>query len=256
VPSPDDVTVPVEAFLDAIDERTRVVPLSHALFRSGFVQDVAAVTRRAHEVGAWVVVDLYQTAGTVPVDVTAWDVDFAVGGCLKWLCGGPGAAFLYAAPRHLGRLRPRVTGWAADEEPFAFRSGPIRHAPGASRLLQGTPDVPALYAARAGLEVLRGVGVDAIRRQSVRQLQLLVELAGEAGFRVRTPGDAARRGGLVVIEGPAEWADELARRNVLVDHRPDTGLRLSTHFYSSDDDVRSAIAELCRIRDRTPKPWR
>jgi kynureninase len=196
-----------------------------------------------------VVVDLYQTAGTVPVDVTAWDVDFAVGGCLKWLCGGPGAAFLYVAPRLADRVAPRVTGWAAHEEPFAFRTGPIAYAAGASRFLQGTPAIPSLYAARAGLDIVRRVGVDAIRRQSMRQMQALVGEARAAGFHVRTPEDPARRGGFVVVEGPAEWADALARREILVDHRPDAGLRVSTHFYSTDDDVHRLVAELRALRD-------
>jgi kynureninase len=248
VPSPDDITVPLDRFLESIDEETLVVPLSHGVFRSGFVQDVAAITRHAHAVGALVAVDLYQTAGTVPVDVGAWDVDFAVGGCLKWLCGGPGAAFLYVAPRLQAQVAPRVTGWAGHEEPFAFRPGPLVPAAGAARFLQGTPAVPSLYAARAALDIVSRVGVAAIRRQSMRQLQLLVDLARDAGFRVRTPEDPAQRGGLIVIEGPAEWAERLAERDVLVDHRPEAGLRMSTHFYSSDDDVRRAIAELSAIR--------
>jgi kynureninase len=254
VASPDGIAVPLERFLEAIDERTLIVPLSHALFRSGFVQDVGAITRRAHEAGAWVAVDLYQSAGTLPVDVTAWDVDFAVGGCLKWLCGGPGAAFLYVAPRLHARLAPKVTGWAAHEDPFAFRPGPIAYAPDAARFLQGTPAVPALYAARAGLDIVQRVGVDAIRRQSMRQMQMLVDLAREAGFRVRTPERATERGGLAVIEGPEAWADALARREVLVDYRPDAGLRVSTHFYTSDDDVRRLIAELRTLRDATRPP--
>jgi kynureninase len=249
VSSPDGVTVPLERFLEAIDEDTLLVPLSHAVFRSGFVQDVAAITRRAHEVGAWVAVDLYQSAGTVPVDVAAWDVDFAVGGCLKWLCGGPGAAFLYVAPRLHAQLAPRVTGWAAHEDPFAFRPGPTAYAADAARFLQGTPAVSALYAARAGLDVVARIGVSAIRDQSVRQMQMLIDLARDAGFRVRTPERASERGGLAVIEGPAAWAEALERREVLVDHRPDAGLRVSTHFYTSDDDIRRFIAELCAIRD-------
>jgi excinuclease ABC subunit A len=254
VASPDGITVPLERFLEALDEETLVVPLSHALFRSGFVQDVAAITRRAHEVGALVVADLYQSAGTVPVDVTAWDVDFAVGGCLKWLCGGPGAAFLYVAPRLHERFAPRVTGWAADQEPFAFRTGPIEYAKGAARFLQGTPAVPALYAARAGLAVVERIGVPAIRRQSVAQMQLLIDLAQEAGFRVRSPARAEERGGLAVIEAPAAWAEELLRRDVLVDHRPDAGIRVSTHFYTSDDDVHRLISELRSIRDAPGGP--
>ncbi|HET9316720.1 MAG TPA: aminotransferase class V-fold PLP-dependent enzyme [Vicinamibacteria bacterium] len=256
VPSPDGVRVPLERFLEALDETTLLVPLSHAIFRSGFVQDVAAITRRAHEVGAWVAVDLYQSAGTLPVDVAAWDVDFAVGGCLKWLCGGPGAAFLYVAPRHHPRLTPRVTGWAAHEDPFAFRPGPIAYAADAARFLQGTPAVPALYAARAGLEIVERVGVNAIRGQSVRQMQMLVDLAREAGFSVRTPERAAERGGLAVIEGPESWADALARREVLVDYRPDAGLRVSTHFYTTDDDVRHFVDALRAVRDGAPSKGR
>lgn len=251
VPSPDGISIPLERFLDAIDEETLLVPLQHALFRSGFVQDVAAITRRAHEVGAWVCADLYQSAGTMPVDVAAWDVDFAVGGCLKWLCGGPGAAFLYVAPRLHAQLAPRLTGWAAHEEPFAFRPGAVAYAADAARFLQGTPAVPALYAARAGLEIVRRIGVDAIRRQSVAQMQLLIDLASEAGFAVRAPARAEDRGGLAVIEAPARWAAELERSEILVDHRPDAGIRVSTHFYTSDDDVRRVIAELCAIRERS-----
>jgi kynureninase len=150
VPSDDGMTVPLERFLETIDDQTLLVPLSHVIFRSGFVQDVPAIVERAHEVGAFVVADLYQSAGTVPVDVTAWDVDFATGGSVKWLCGGPGAGYLYVAPRLVERLTPRVTGWMAHEHPFAFEGGAIDYAPDARRFLHGTPAVPALFAARAG----------------------------------------------------------------------------------------------------------
>ncbi len=152
VPSADGMTVPLERFLEAIDEETLLVPLSHVIFRSGFVQDVPAIVQRAHEVGAYVVADVYQSAGTVPVDVTAWDVDFATGGSVKWLCGGPGAGYLYVAPRLQRRLQPRVTGWMAHEHPFAFEAGAIDYASDATRFLHGTPAVPALFAARAGYE--------------------------------------------------------------------------------------------------------
>ena len=216
------MTVPLERYLDAIDDETLLVPLSHVIFRSGFVQDVAAIVRRAHEVGAYVVADLYQSAGTVPVDVTAWDVDFATGGSVKWLCGGPGAGYLYVAPRLQARLQPRVTGWMAHEHPFAFAPGAIEYASGATRFLHGTPAVPALFAARAGYDVVEALGVDAIRRKSVRQIQLLMDRARARGLTPRTPDDPDRRGGMAILDVPNGEAvtRELLRREILVDHRP------------------------------------
>jgi kynureninase len=195
VKSDDGMGVPLERFLRAIDESTLLVPLSHVIFKSGAVQDVAAIVRRAHEVGALVVADVYQSAGTVPVDVTAWDVDFATGGSVKWLCGGPGAGFLYVAPRLQERLRPRVTGWRAHARPFAFEPGEIDYAPGAERFLHGTPDVPALCAAQAGYDVVAALGVESIRRKSLRQTRLLLDLARESGLVPRTPDAPEERGG-------------------------------------------------------------
>jgi len=227
------------------------VPLSHVIFKSGYVQDVAAVVRRAHEVGALVVADLYQSAGTVPVDVAAWDVDFATGGSVKWLCGGPGAGYLYVAPRLLASLEPRVTGWMAHERPFDFEAGPIDYAPDVSRFLHGTPAVPALYAARAGYEIVSAIGVDAIRRKSERQVQMMVDLARARGLTPRTPDSPQRRGGMVIIDVPHAQAvtRELLRREILVDFRPGAGIRLSPHFYTSDDEVRHAVDEITAIRD-------
>jgi len=251
VPSDDGMTVPLERFLDAIDETTLLVPLSHVIFKSGAVQDVAAIVRRAHEVGALVVADLYQSAGTVPVDVTAWDVDFATGGSVKWLCGGPGAGYLYVAPRLQERLHPRVTGWRAHRHPFAFEPAPIDYADGAERFLHGTPGVPALYAAQAGYEVVAALGVEAIRRKSVRQTQLLLDLARAHGLTPRTPDAAERRGGMAILDVPHGQAvtRELLRREVIVDHRPGAGIRISPHFYNTDDEVRRVVAEIRDILD-------
>jgi kynureninase len=245
VPSPDGMTVPLEAFLAAIDEETLLVPLSHVVFRSGFVQDVPAIVRRAHEVGALVVADLYQSAGTVPVDVTAWDVDFATGGSVKWLCGGPGAGYLYVAPRLVERLRPRLTGWMAHEHPFAFETGAVSYAPDATRFLHGTPAVSALYGALAGYEIVNEIGVSAIRQKSIRQVQLLMDLAGEHGFTPRTPEDPERRGGMAILDVPHGQAvtKELLRREIIVDFRPGAGIRFSPHFYTTDDEIRHAVAE-------------
>jgi kynureninase len=248
VRSEDGMTVPLERMLEAIDEETLLVPISHVIFKSGYVQDVAAIVRRAHQVGALVVADLYQSTGTVPVDVGAWDVDFATGGSVKWLCGGPGAGYLYVAPRHQ-RLEPRLTGWMAHEHPFAFETGPITYANDASRFLHGSPAIPALYAAEAGYEIIEAIGVDAIRRKSQRQTGLLLELAKQNGFRPNTPERAEQRSGMVILDVPSGQAvtKELLRREVLVDYRPGAGIRLSPHYYSTDDELRAAVATIREI---------
>lgn len=251
VESEDGITVPLERFLAAIDERTLLVPLSHVIFKSAFIQDVAAIVRRAHEVGALVVADLYQSAGAVPVNVTAWDVDFATGGSVKWLCGGPGAGYLYVAPRLRGRLAPRLTGWMAHRAPFAFETGAIEYADDATRFLHGTPSVPALYAAQAGYEIVTAAGVDAIRAKSVRQVQLLVDLARERGFRPHVPERPEQRGGMVILDVPHGQAvtRELLRREVIVDFRPGAGIRFSPHFYTTDDEITRALEETRKILD-------
>jgi kynureninase len=251
VPSADGMTVPLDRYLEAIDEETLLVPLSHVIFRSGFVQDVAAIVRRAHEVGAYVVADLYQSAGTVPIDLTAWDVDFATGGSVKWLCGGPGAGYLYVAPRLHRTLEPRVTGWMAHEHPFAFAPGAVEYAGDITRFLHGTPAVPALFAARAGYAIVEALGVSAIRRKSVRQIQLLMERARARGLTPRTPDDPDRRGGMAILDVPYGEAvtRELLRREVVVDHRPGAGIRYSPHFYTTDEEILRAIDETRDILD-------
>jgi kynureninase len=189
---------PLDEVLDTIDEETLLVSVSHVAFRSSYKQDLAAITRRAHAVGAMVVADLYQSAGTVPVDVRELGVDFATGGSVKWLCGGPGAGYLYVRRDLWPKLRPAATGWMAHEQPFAFEDGPIRYAADAFRFLNGTPNVPALYSARPGYEIINEIGVPAIRAKSVRQTQRLIELADEAGIRINTPRDPERRGGVLI----------------------------------------------------------
>jgi kynureninase len=251
VPSADGITVPLERMLEAIDEETLLVPISHVIFKSGFVQDVAAIVKRAHEVGALVVADLYQSAGTVPVDVTAWDVDFATGGSVKWLCGGPGAGYLYVAPRLRDRLEPRVTGWMAHEHPFAFETGPITYAKDWTRFLHGSPAVPALYAAQAGYDVVNSIGIGTIRAKSLRQVQLLFDLARELGLTPHSPEKPEERGGMAILEVPHGEAvtRELLRREVIVDYRPGAGIRLSPHFYTADDEIRHAAREIRAILD-------
>jgi kynureninase len=249
VASPDGMTLPLESMLAAIDEQTQLVSVSHVAFRSSFVQDLAAITRRAHDVGALVIADIYQSAGTVPLDVRALGLDFATGGSVKWLCGGPGAGYLYVRADLLARLRPAATGWMAHRDPFEFEPGRIDFAPDAFRFLNGTPNIPALYAARSGYEIVHQIGVEAIRAKSVRQTQRLIELADEAGFPVRSCRDPHARGGVVVVDVPngKEVTRELARREVLVDYRPNAGIRIAPHFYTSDEEVERVIAEIRSI---------
>ena len=237
-----------EAVVAALDERTLLVPISHVLYKSGEIQDVAAIVRRAHEVGAHVVLDAYQSAGIVPLDVTALGVDVAVGGSVKWLCGGPGNGWLYVRPDLAERLEPTVTGWQAHAEPFAFEEE-LRYAEGGARFLTGTPNVPALYAATAGYDLIEEVGVERIRARSLEQTGLAIELAGAAGFEVRSPLDSDRRGGTVTVHVPVFAAvhRELAEREIVCDFRPGAGLRLGPHFFTSDDELRHAIAQIAEI---------
>ena len=250
VPSDDGITIPLERMLAAIDEETLLVPISHVLFKSGFLQDARAIIARAHEVGAYVVLDTYQSAGTVPFSVKELDVDFATGGSVKWLCGGPGAGYLYVAPRLQQQLEPKVTGWMAHEAPFAFEPA-IRYAPGIARFLHGSPSVPALYAAQSGYQIINDIGLDKIRAKSTRQTTQLIELAEEAGLRVTSPCDPERRGGTITIavEHAPAVTQELIRREIIVDYRPGAGIRISPHFYTKDEELDIVISNMRDIMD-------
>jgi kynureninase len=250
VKSDDGITVALEKMLAAIDEQTLLVPISHVLFKSAFLQDARAITERAHEVGAMVVLDTYQSAGTVPFSVKELNVDFATGGSVKWLCGGPGAGYLYVRPDLIDRLEPKTTGWMAHEEPFAFDSQ-LRYAPNVTRFLHGSPAIPALYAAQSGYEVINQIGVEKIRAKNLRQTQQLVELATAAGFRVTSPPNPAQRGGTIAVwdDNAAAITKELVRREFIVDYRPGAGVRISPHFYTKDEELELVIAEMKKIRD-------
>ena len=238
------------AVLEAIDERTLLVPISHVLFKTGEIQDVKAIVQRAHEAGALIVLDAYQSAGSVPLDVTSLGVDFAVGGSVKWLCGGPGAGWLYVRPDLAERLEPTFTGWQAHARPFAFEPEQD-YAEGAARFLTGTPNVPALYAATAGYELVEEVGVEQIRERSLEQTALLVELLEAAGFEVLNPRDPDRRGGTVVVRTPEAEAvyRELGAREIICDFRPDAGIRLGPHFFNTNDELRYAATQIAEIID-------
>lgn len=250
VPSDDGITISLDRFLAAIDEETLLVPFSHVLFKSGFLQNAKAITDRAHEVGAMVVLDAYQSAGTVPFSVKDLNVDFATGGSVKWLCGGPGAGYLYVRPDLQEKLEPKTTGWMAHEEPFAFDTE-LRYASGIRRFLHGSPAIPALYAAQSGYRVINEIGLPAIREKSVRQTTQLIALAEEAGFKVTSPKNAADRGGTITVghEDAAAITKELIRREFIVDYRPGAGVRISPHFYNTDEELELVVREMKEIRD-------
>jgi kynureninase len=237
--------VATDDVVGAIDERTLLVPVQHVLFKSGEIQDVEAIVRRAHEAGAHVVLDAYQSVGTVPLDVTALGVDFAVGGSVKWLCGGPGAGWLYVRPDLIERLEPAVTGWQAHARPFAFEPE-LEYADGIARFLTGTPNVPALYACTPGYDLIEEIGVGRIRESSLRQTQLLIEGAEARGFEVRSPRHPSKRGGTVTLYVPDFEAvhKELSERQILCDFRPDAGIRLGPHYFTSEEELQFALDQI------------
>lgn len=255
VPSDNAITAPIDRLIDAIDERTALVPVSLVLFRSGALQAIDPIVEKAHRVGARVVLDVYQAAGTVPMDVGRLGVDFAVGGSVKWLCGGPGAGFLYVRPDLIRELSPAVVGWAGHTAPFGFETGAIRYAETVERFQSGTPNVPALYAARAGYEIVAEVGVPAIRRRSLTLTRRLMAAADKRGWRLNTPTDDTHRGGSVVIDVPNGEAvtDELIRRQVIVDFRPGAGIRVAPHFYNTEAEVDRAIDSIDAILEESTR---
>lgn len=248
--SPDGLTVDLDRLLGAIDERTAIVPVSHVLFRSAFVMDAAAICERAREVGARVCLDVFQSVGTVPLALEAWGADFAVGGCLKWLCGGPGNAFLYVREDLHHVLEPHLTGWQAATRPFAFEPG-LERADSVWRFLTGTPNVTAHHAARPGLEIVRRIGVGAIREKSKRLTAAIVDRADGLGIDVASPRDPDRRGGTVTLAPPeAEWiARRLLDEEILIDFRPGAGIRLSPHFYNTREEVDRAVERMADLAD-------
>ena len=247
--SEDGIHAPLEKILASIDETTLLVPISLVLFRSAAIVDARAIIEKAHRVGALVILDCFQAAGTLPIDVRGLNVDFAVGGVLKWLCGGPGVAYLYTRPDLRATLSPMITGWSAHQRPFDFEVGPIDLRRDAFRFLNGTPHIPALYACQPGLEILAKVGLERIREKSMRQTQRLMDGALARGWRVNSPREAALRGGTISVECPHayEVKSELIARNILVDYRPSAGVRLSPHFYNRDEEIDFALAQMEEI---------
>jgi kynureninase len=249
VKSEDGIRIPLERLLAAIDENTLLVPVSYVLFRSGCIMDASAIVRRAHQVGAHVILDTFQAAGTVPLNLRSLEVDFAVGGVLKWLCGGPGVAYLYVRSDLRGKLHPTLTGWMAHQRPFSFEVGRIERREDAFRFLNGTPHIPALYTCQPGLEIIHRVGVDSVRSKSMLLTQRLIDGALARGWTVNTPLDPAERAGTVSVEceHAPEVARELVAREILVDYRPRAGIRLSPHFYNRKEEIDFALEQIAEI---------
>jgi kynureninase len=248
VPAEADLTVRTDRMLDAIDESTAVVAFSHVLFRTSYIMDAAAIIARAHEVGAKVILDTYQSAGIIPIDATALKTDFAVGGCLKWLCGGPGNAFLYTRPDLRKTLKPSFTGWVSHQRPFAFDTSPMDDAArdDGMRMMNGTPAIPAYYAALAGLDIISEVGVDRIRETSQRLSARLLALVDEHGFTSAASRDPRRLAGTVAVNVPDALlvARTLKAREFIVDYRPPVGVRISAHFYNTMEEVEAVMVEI------------
>jgi kynureninase len=253
VPSDDGISIDTDRLLGAIDERTRLVAISHVLFRSAYIMDVAAVCRHAHAMGALVSLDSFHAVGVMPVDVKALGVDFLTAGVLKWLCGGPGGCFIYSSPDMSERVAPSFTGWQAHMHPFAFEPE-MEYAVGAWRWLNGTPSIPSLFAAIEGPRIVRRAGVERIREKSIRQTTRLIELADARGYPVTAPRDASRRGGTVAFDVPHAYgvAQALLEERVIIDYRPNAGIRVAPHFYTTDDELERAVSLIDDIlaRDR------
>ena len=251
VKSDDGMTVDLQKMLDAIDGETLLVPISHVVFKSAFLQDAKAIIEKAHSVGAYVILDTYQSAGTVPFSAEDLNVDFIVGGSVKWLCGGAGAGYLYVRPDLQTKFEPKVTGWAAHAHPFAFERGDIEYADNIDRFLHGSPSIPALYSAQSGYKIINEIGVERIREKSQHQTELLFNLAESEGFTVTSPRESKNRGGTITIahERADLMTKELIAREFIVDFRPGAGIRVSPHFYTKDEELELFVKELKNIRD-------
>ena len=249
VKSDDSIRAPIDRLVDAIDERTLLVPISYVLFRSACIQDVKPVIEKAHKVGARVILDLYQAAGTVPLDVAGLGADFAVGGSVKWLCGGPGAGYLYVRENLIRELAPAISGWAGHGSPFDFATGATKPAQGIERFQSGTPNVPVYYMARAGYRIINEIGVAPIREKSLKLTRIMMDAAKTQGWRLNTPEGDHERGGSIVIDVPdgMRKADALIAAGVIVDYRPNAGIRLAPHFYNTEEEVRAAMETLAAL---------
>jgi kynureninase len=248
-PAADGIATDGEQVAAAIDDETLLVAIDHVMFRSSAITDVEPIVRQARKHGAFVVLDVFHSGGIVPLDAHALAVDAIVGGALKWMCGGPGNCFLYVRPDVARTLVPSFTGWAAHKQPFAFSPKGQDYRDDGQRFATGTPNVPALYAGKEGIATVAEVTVARIREKSMRQTKLLVEEAGRQGLAIRSPRDGSRRGGHVALDVPEGYAvcQALSAREIVVDFRPDAGLRVAPHFYNTDDEVVACVRAIRAI---------
>lgn len=251
VVSTDGISIDTDAMLHAIDERTRLVSISHVLFRSAYIMPLAQIVAKAHAVGAQVLANGYHSVGIIPVDVTGLAIDFYMGGTLKWLCGGPGGVFLYVRPDLLTTLQPKITGWFAHPQPFAFDMEHFELREDRYRLANGTPAIAALYAIQPGVDILAQVGIDAIRANSMRQTAHLIALADAAGYPINSPRDPATRGGTITLQPPHayEVSRELLARQIVIDYREGAGIRIAPHFYNTDEEIDAVMQAIADILD-------
>ena len=247
----DGISMDTDELLDAIDERTRLVSISHVLFRSAYIMPAKAIVEKAHRVGAQVVFNGYHSVGIIPVDVTEMDVDFYIGGVLKWMCGGTGGVFMYVRPDLLTTLEPKVTGWMSHKSPFSFDVENLDWREDNYRLMNGTPGIASLQAIQPGIDIITEVGVENIRQNSIRQTSLLIDLADEAGYEVVSPRDSTYRAGTVTLNPPESYAvsRELLARNIKIDYRENAGIRVAPHFYNTDDEIHEVVATIGEILD-------
>jgi kynureninase len=259
VTSDNGIHVDTQRICEAIDEETMIVPISHVYFRSGALQDIKTIIDHAHAKGALVMVDSYQAAGVVPIDVKGLNVDILASGVLKWLCGGPGAAFMYVRRDLQERFQPAIRGWLGDKEPFEFVMPDVNFADGMHRFLTSSIQVPCLYTAVPALKMMGAIGIDAIRQKSLRMTQRIFDKCDAYGFKVNSPREEHRRGGALTVDpngitqgrySTKEINDELIRRRFVTDYRPPTGIRIAPHFYNTLDEVDAVIDEMAKILKR------
>lgn len=249
VKTDDGISIDTDKILDAIDETTRLVSISHVLFRSAYIMPAKEIVEKAHSVGAQVVFNGYHSVGIIPVDVTAMNVDFYIGGVLKWMCGGTGGVFMYVRPDLLTTLHPKVTGWMSHKTPFSFDVENLDWREDNYRLMNGTPGIASLQAIQPGIDIITQVGVDNIREKSIRQTSLLIDLADKAGYEVVSPRDSNYRAGTVTVNPPESYAvsREMLARNIKIDYRENAGIRIAPHFYNTDDEVKQAVDTIGEI---------
>jgi kynureninase len=256
VPSRDGMTIPPSAFAERIDSSTALVATTHLFYTTGYLQDVRAIADAAHAAGALCLIDGYQTCGCVPLDVEAMDCDAFVGGCLKWLSGGPGNAFLYVRPSLIPSVRPQGTGWFATRDPFSFSLQELTFADDARRLETGTWAIACNYAGLAGLELILGVGVKRIQERLRDLTDRILERCEEAGVRTFTPRERSRRCGIVTLEcdQPEEVEAKLHAAGVIVDSRPGR-IRLSPHWCVTEEELErgmDSVLDYVRLAQKVP----